>query len=271
MKFLTFACSASPAEEKGVRRASFEERSQLPVAAACLVANNVRDALAALLSAEVDVRLFEPIVPTEQAWSAIVCDAYAFRLAGTRCDAAIVLRAADAAACAAAAFGEFDRCEHSLSALEQRALARTIQALSGAFSAVCGTVGAPADLPAAAIATFATYFELQVDRPFHARIGVALARDPPPERLPSLSLDDLLDVPLAVCARTEGLPVEAGRLAALAIGEIVPITERMGSLPAVLSVAGRPLAFGECGVRGTRLALALRLSSDPTRSGEPES
>ena len=91
---------------KRLRRARFEARSSLPISAACVVANGVRETLGSLLGEAVALRLFEPSIPAPQAWPTILRDARLYRLRGNVADAAIVLRTPDAVALAAALFGE---------------------------------------------------------------------------------------------------------------------------------------------------------------------
>lgn len=271
MKTLCFSPATSERAGKRLRAASFAERSNLPVAAACVVANAARDVLASVLASDIEMRLFEPSVPSVAGWAAIARGARTYRIAGARAEAALVLREADALALAAAAFGEFGTTERPLSDLESEALRGAVASLAGAFASLCGPLQQPpASEMTGSIAGFSTYFELQIERPFQARIGVALARDPDPHGAPALRPEQLLDVPVTLVAVTEGVGMMASELGALELGDVVPITVSMGSLEATLTLAGRPLARGECGVRGNRLALALRLGLDPEGSCEPE-
>ena len=110
MRCLTLRTAASSRAEvyrgKRVRRTHFEERSSLPTSAACVVANGVRETLTSLIGAPIAMRLFEPAIPSPRAWGAIVCDAALYRVRGNVADAAVVLRASQACALAAAIFGE---------------------------------------------------------------------------------------------------------------------------------------------------------------------
>ena len=103
-----------------------------------------------------------------------------------------------------------------------------------------------------------------------ARIGIALAREPALGTAAALATDDLLDLPIEVTVSTEGLPLSLSELAAIEVGTIVPITVS-SSLSAVATVAGSPIGRGECGVRGSRLALAIGLTPPFEGSSEPES
>jgi hypothetical protein len=70
-----------------------------------MVAGGVRESLSALFGTPIATRLLEPVIPSAHAWVTIAGEAILYRLRGSVADAAIVLRPADAAALAAAAFG----------------------------------------------------------------------------------------------------------------------------------------------------------------------
>ena len=249
----------------------FESRTAFPVAAACIVANGVRETLAALLQTPIELRLLEPAVPSKNGWRAILEGARLYLIQGTRAQAAIVLRPDACIALATTAFGEDAGATRPLSAVETTVLDRIVGALAGNFAAVCGgrSEGLFAE-PVESIEGLLTYFELALSLPVSASIGIALASQHQPECSGGLRLEDLFDMEIEVCVRTEGAVVPAGELAAVEPGEIVPITVSTG-LTAVATVAGRPLARGECGVRGNRFALAIGLSPCTERESGPES
>lgn len=238
----------------------FEERSCLPLNAACLVAGTVRERLSALLGVPVALCVFEPEIPDAQAWEVIGRSAYVYRVRGNVADAAIVLRERDAKAVVAAAFGETPDAqmgEAPLSRLERDVLDRVASALTGTLVTLCGEQReAVATSSAAALGVFAAYLELGVDQPVAARIGIALSRDLVPEAIPALNPEDLADLPLEASVTFEVEDLTARRLAALAPGDIVPIT-RPGTLRGSLRIAGRTLAVGVCGVRNGRYAFEI--------------
>ena len=164
---------------KRVRPALFEARSSLPISAACVVANGIRETLSPLLGGSVAVRLFEPRIPAPHAWSAILRDARLYRVRGNVADAAVVLRASDAVALAAALFGESSGAvERALSPIECDVLDRLINAIAANLGAVCGAREGYLVERVAALDGFVTYFELLIEEPVSSRIGVALSRDP---------------------------------------------------------------------------------------------
>jgi hypothetical protein len=93
MMVLGFARRGEYVGGRYVRRAVLEPRSLLPVSAACLVANGVRERLAEILATDVSLRLLEPRLPDPDAWHAIARDATCYRVRGPLADAAVVLRA----------------------------------------------------------------------------------------------------------------------------------------------------------------------------------
>lgn len=271
MKCLSFSRSSVSIDGRRVRTLTFEERSLLPTSAACVVANGVRETFATLLGTVVTLRLFEPTIPSPEGWSVIARDAMLYRLRGPQADAAIVLRPRDAVALATTAFGEPCAQMRPLSLIERAVLDRAIAAIAGTFAPVCGIRGeVPAPEPAHDLSGFVTYFELQLERPVQLRLGVALSRDPQPEPLGRLTIDDLLDIELELSVRIEGRSIPAYTIAELENGEIVPITQAM-TLPGMLYLAGAPVARGECGVQGERYAIAIDAPNTSERSHEAAS
>lgn len=238
----------------------FEERSCLPLNAACLVAGTVRERLSALLGVPVALCVFEPEIPTARAWEIIGRSAHVYRVRGKVADAAIVLRERDAKAVVAAAFGETPDAlpaEAGLSPLERDVLDRVASALSGTLVTLCGEQReAVATSSAAGLGVFAAYLELALDQPVTARIGIALSHDLVPEAIPAVTPNDLADVPLEASVVLDVEDLAAWRLAALAPGDVVPIT-RAGTLRGSLRIAGRTLAIGVCGVRSGRYAFEV--------------
>jgi flagellar motor switch/type III secretory pathway protein FliN len=237
---------------------TFEQRSALPVAAACVVASGARETLAAMLGMAVTMRLFEPTLPSECAWSAIARDAHLYRVRGDVADAAIVLRPSDALALAGAAFGECVRERRALSPIERDALSRTVAALAAHLAPVCGLRESMAVEPLARLVGHTTYFELHATAPIECRIGVALSRDPTPEAHGCLTIDDILDVDIELSARLELGTLSAGDLANLEEGSILPTQRFPNGGEGSLRLAGWPMTRGECGVNGNRYALTIR-------------
>jgi flagellar motor switch/type III secretory pathway protein FliN len=239
---------------KRIRAIRFTGRSSLPVGAACVVASGIREALGALFTTEIRVRLFEPALPQPHAWRAILDDARIYSLRGPSAEAVLILRLADAAALAAAAFGETGaRTPASLSPMECATLDRTAALLAAQCSSVCG--GAPIITVATEPGALTTFFEIQIEQPVRARIGIGLRRDPVTPAAGTLNLGDLADISINVGVRVDLGCAPAAQLAALEPGDVLPLRNALAD--ATLVAAGRLLARGECGVSGDRYAFAV--------------
>ncbi|MFY9663584.1 MAG: hypothetical protein WAL67_16545 [Candidatus Cybelea sp.] len=250
---------------KRLRQVRFEARSSLPIGAACVVANGVRETLSSLLDAAVALRLFAPSIPTPQAWPIVLRKALLYRLRGNVADAAIVLRSPDATALAAALFGEprVAASDRALSPMERDLLDRAVTAVAGNLAVVCGTPEGRFVERVAEIRGFPTYFELSIEEPVAARIGIALSRDPLPEARGCFEAAHLAAVRLTAVASLDLGKSEAAEVARLALGAIVPI-EPVKLHRCALSVAGRRVARGTCGIRNGRLAFSVDAMREAT-------
>ncbi|MGH7736687.1 MAG: FliM/FliN family flagellar motor C-terminal domain-containing protein [Candidatus Tyrphobacter sp.] len=244
MKHLVFAGGS------GVRAAAFERRSLVAVSAACLVANAIREQLALLCGAEVDLRLWPPAIPQPAAWEAILCGARSYAVRGERCDGAIVLRPRDARALAAMLFGErtAGADARALSPMESEITRRAVVAIVPSLSPVCGETHLDESGHERPIA----YFELHVVAPLACAIGIALSREPRgtvtnalrPQAFEGAPVEMTFEMPLgALCAR---------EIARLRAGDVLA-----QEAPALLRVNGEPYARGEAGVSAERYAARL--------------
>ncbi|MGA7570190.1 MAG: FliM/FliN family flagellar motor C-terminal domain-containing protein [Candidatus Aquilonibacter sp.] len=266
MKTLGFSSGSRREEGHRIRHIVFEERSTLPVSAACIVASGVRDTLSALFGEPVTLKLYEPSIPTPSAWIAIGRDATIYRARMGNADAAVIVRPADASALAAAAFGEHAVRAAALSSLERTVLERTVQAIALQFGPICGSGTRESALePLTDLHGFTTFFELQLVHPIRSRIGIALSRDPLPQAYPAVGLDELHDLLLELIVHADLGRHRAADIAALEPGTVLALP--VGALRGALLVAGRMLALGECGVHGQHYALAI--DRTPTGRDEP--
>lgn len=227
----------------------------MPVSAACVVANAMRETLSALLATPVSLRLLEPSIPDPQAWDAICAGAQLFGVRGPICGAAFVLRPRDALALAASAFGEDPGAARQLSAVEQEVLVRALRGIAGSLAPVCGREMTPLER-ILDIRGYVTYFELLVERPVSLRIGVALSRDPAVRGAGRFCIDDLGAVEVEISAQFACGTLTAAAFLALRPGTIVPMKTRVGE-SGLLKIDGAMLARGECGVLGDRNAFIV--------------
>lgn len=263
MKCLGFEASAERGPEtsrdRRIRAAKFQARSGLPISAGCVVANGVRETLSSLLGAPVGMRLFEPCIPSPKAWDTLLRDARLYRVRGAVADAAVVLRAGDAAALAAMLFGEAQTAqpqERRLSPLECDVLDRMVNAFAANLGTVCGARESHSVERVRAITGFATYFELLVTDPAAARIGIALSRDPSPQCSPALDVALLSGIRVTVCATLDLGNANVAALARLAPGDVIALS-LTGLRQCALLAGGRGILRGACGVRNDRYAVAI--------------
>ena len=255
IRSLTFEPGGDAVPGRRIRSAGFERRSCLPLSAACLAANGVRETLATLLNAPADLRLIEPLIPEPDAWKALTANALLYCIRGSSCDAAFVLRPGDALALAAAAFGETSAGCRPPSNIEREILERMLGALAGSLASVCGRYEGRIER-ILDITGFVTYFEAIVEVPAAVRIGIALSREPVSPVVAELRLEDLATVEVEVRAEFARGCLAAADLLDLRPGALVPMMTRMGE-PGLLKMGAAALARGECGAIGERNVLIV--------------
>jgi len=256
------ALTFEPAQQHGLapalRSATFVERSTLPLSAACLVANGVREELSRLLATELDVQLIEPAMPGPQERRLLVDGATIYRVRGRLCDGFIIVRSSDARRLVAAAFGESERPERDpLSHIESATLERIARALVPLCNALCGTLGAVApETGERAACDLRTYFEVRTSGAVGVSVGFALAYDPPEAVCERITLADLAEVELAgtveFATGTLGVPA----FSRLAPGVTIALDTRLGA-PGLLRFGDVPFARGTCGVANGRGAITF--------------
>jgi len=241
-----------------IRDISFVPRSTLPLSAACLVANGVRETLAKLLATELDVDLIEPAMPGPDERRVLVAGATIVRVRGRICDGFVIVRPADARRLVALAFSEDERSERDpLSDIERTTLERIVAALIPLCNALCGTLG-PVNTESAerAACDLATYFEIRTTGRLRVAIGFAMTCDPPEERGERLVLDDLADVEIEGTVEFARGALTVPAFSRLAAGAKIGLETQLGA-PGVLSFGGVPFARGTCGVSNGRSAVSF--------------
>jgi len=257
MKTLGFERRCRIAGGRRLRSAIFESRSMLPVSAACLVANAARQKLSELLGTAVTLKLIEPVLPDPAGWACICEGAQIFAVRGESGDAAFVLRSDDALAIAGAAFGERIAGGRALSAIEAELLARVAAALCGTLAPVCGARESSRVTRVNALDGFLSYFEIVLDAPVEARIGVALSREPQPHVVPALDSRDLDAIELRLSVEVAHGFLPAVSILNLRPGEIVKLDSALGDR-ALLRAETAVIARGECGELNGRPVMAVR-------------
>jgi hypothetical protein len=255
--------SPNSAGASPIREISFVRRSTLPLSAACLVANGVREALSRLLASELDVDLTEPAMPAADERRVLTSNATILRVRGRLCDGFVIVRPADARRLVALAFGEEERPDRdALSEIERTTLERIVAALVPLCNTLCGTLGpvGPESSERAAC-DLATYFEVRTTGRLRVAFGFALTCDPAEETGERLTLADLAEVELegtVEFARGElGVPA----FSRLAEGVTIALDTALGT-PGMLSFGGVAFARGTCGIANGRSAISFERDLD---------
>lgn len=257
MNVLGFERRSRVAGGHRVRETIFVRRSMLPVTAACLVANAAREMLAELLGKPVTLRLFEPVLPDSAAWNCIAAGAEIFAVRGKLADAAFVLRHDDALAVAGAAFGESAAASRALSALEAELLARIVGALCGTLASICGAREDSRVERLTALAGYVTYFELLLEAPVEARIGIAMSREPRTETVPSIGSANLGGIELDLAVEIAHGFIPASAVLDLRCGDLMRLDSRLGDC-AIVRAAESIVARGEYGELDGRGVVVLQ-------------
>lgn len=242
-----------------VRRMRFVARASIPVEAACVVANGIRETLRELFGETCELVLGEPAALDASAWTLLAHDALLFLTRGRQTDVVLVLPQRDARRLVLRAFGEGDALpDGACSALELHALERIAARCAVAFDPLCSERRAgsravrPHDVPACA-----AYFDVRVHAPVALTLGVGIVRDLPDPgpsgALAAVALDAVTVEARAVFA--EG-SIDTAAFVRLAAGDVVKLRTKVGA-PASLNLGGRRLATGVPGVVASRTAFLV--------------
>jgi flagellar motor switch/type III secretory pathway protein FliN len=246
----------------GVRRARFVPRANVPVDAACVVANG-------------SVTLGEPVALDAPAWRTIVGDALLFATPGRATDVIFVLTHRDARRLVQAAFGEeaapetasatapetasaTASADGAWSALESGAIQRIVARCANACDALCVERRGPTALvDAARVPRSVAYFDVRIAAPVTLTIGVGIVRElPTVAPAGAMRAETLGGIEVEVRVVLGRGTLTAPRLLELRTGSFVPISTKVAG-EGELNLAGQRLAFGTCGVRNGRAAFEV--------------
>ncbi|MBV9439667.1 MAG: FliM/FliN family flagellar motor switch protein [Candidatus Eremiobacteraeota bacterium] len=242
-----------------VRPARFVARPSIPLEAACVVANAIRQTLRELLARPCDLVLGEPAALDAHRWSALVRDAHAFLTRGRQTDVVLVVPRADARRLVLQAFGEGDDLpDAACSTLELHALERIAARCAGTFEVLCAERrGAPQAVSGTAIPQCVAYFDLRVRAPLGISLGVGIVRDlPDPGPGPTLPRAVLDDVAIELRAVFAEGTIEGRDLLALQPGDVVPLDTALDG-PAMLNAGDACIARGSAGIAGGNRAFLV--------------
>jgi flagellar motor switch/type III secretory pathway protein FliN len=247
-----------------VRALRFVRRATIPLAAACVVANGLRETLRELFGAGCELAIGEPAAIGREAWALLAGDALLFLARGRPSDIVLVLPQRDARRLVLRAFGETGTgvtalADAACSALEQRALERIAERCAAAFDPLCAErSGGARQVSASEIPPCVGYFDVRVRAPITLTLGIGIVRDlPDPVPAAQVTPDVLADVGLELRAVFAEGTIETAAFFALAPGSVVKLDTKVGA-PAFLKVAGSRVASGIPGVVASRNALCLR-------------
>jgi flagellar motor switch/type III secretory pathway protein FliN len=248
---------------RGARPLRFVERASIPIEAACVVANGVRETLRELFGEACELALGEPAALPPEAWPVLARDALLFLTRGRQTDVVLLLPRADARRLVLRAFGEAETGEPSLpdaacSALELHALeliaarcARSFDPLCVERHAACRAVMVHEIPPCVA------YFDLRVAVPIPLTLGIGIVRNLPEPgpagTLPAAALEAVTVEARAVFA--EGT-IDAASFVSLRPGDVVKLDTKIGAA-ASLRLGDRRVAAGIPGVLKSRTALLV--------------
>ncbi len=242
-----------------LRRWRFVPRASIPVEAACVVANGIRETLRELLGESCELVLGEPAALDAAAWSLLSRDALLFLTRGRQTDIVLVLPQRDARRLVLRAFGERDALpDGACSALELHALERIAARCAAAFDPLCAERRAGSRAVAAnEVPACAAYFDLRVHAPVPLTLGIGIVRNLPDPGPSGALMPSALDA-VTVEARAvfaEGT-IDAAAFVRMRPGDVVTLGTKVGA-PASLNLGGRRLATGVPGVVASRTAFLV--------------
>ncbi|HYW53905.1 MAG TPA: FliM/FliN family flagellar motor C-terminal domain-containing protein [Dongiaceae bacterium] len=245
----------------GVRRLRFVPRASVPLEAACVVANGIRETLRELLGEHCELVLGEPAALGAQAWAQLARDALLFLTRGRRTDVVLVLPRADARRLVLRAFGESrgepELPEQACSALELHALERIAARCASAFGALCAECESARAVRPHEVPACTAYFDLRVHAPLPLTLGIGIVRElPEPSPAGALSPSALGSVTVEARAVFAEGTLDAARFVKIQPGEVVKLDTKVGA-PASLNIGHRRLATGVPGVVASRTAFLV--------------
>jgi len=250
---------AFTAPTRGVRRARFVRRCSIPLEAACLVANGVRETLRELFGERCELELGEPAALDAATWTQLAREACLFLMRGRQTDVVLVLPQRDARRLVRRAFGEIEAApDEACSALELHALERIAGRCAPACEPLCAErVGPPRAIAAHEVPACVAYVDVRVAAPVPLLLGVGIVRElPDPGPSGALTADALASVTVEARIEFARGSLDAADFVKIRPGSIVKLDTKVGA-PACLNIEGRRCAFGEPGNLGVRAAFLV--------------
>jgi flagellar motor switch/type III secretory pathway protein FliN len=248
------------ADAQGVRRARFVPRASIPLGAACLVANGLRETLRELFGERCELTIGEPAAIGPGAWETLSREAHCFLTCGRQTDIVLVVPNGHARTLVLRAFGEGEPLGAStLSALELQAVERIAARCAAAFDPLCAERrGTSQRVDAGAVPACVAYFDVRVQVPVALEIGIGIVRElPDPGPTGTFSAAHLAHVPVELRAEFATGTIDVAALLRLAPGDVVRLESQVDGA-ARLKIGDRPFASGTAGVTGGRYSCQVR-------------
>jgi flagellar motor switch/type III secretory pathway protein FliN len=249
-----------PADARGVRRARFVPRASIPLGAACLVANGLRETLRELFGEHCELTIGEPAAIGPDAWNTLSREAHCFLTCGRQTDIVLVVPHGHARTLVLRAFGEGEPLGAStLSTLELHAVERIAARCAAAFDPLCAERrGASQRVDVRAVPACVAYFDVRVQLPVALEIGIGIVRElPDPGPTGAFSAAHLAHVPVEVRAEFARGTIDFATLLRLAPGDVVRLESQVDAATS-LKIGGRAFASGTAGVAGGRYSCEVR-------------
>jgi flagellar motor switch/type III secretory pathway protein FliN len=249
-----------PANSQGVRPARFVPRASIPLSAACLVANGLRETLRELFTEGCEVTIGEPAAINAAAWSALSSAAHCFLTCGRQTDVVLVVPEVHARTLVLRAFGEGEAGgATALSTLEIEAVERIAARCAAAFDPLYAERRGPSRrVSAGSLPVCVAYFDVRVQAPIAIDIGIGIVRELPGRGSAGGFPAALLGrVPLELAAEVASGTIDVATLLDLVPGDIVLLETQVGSA-AALKIDGRSFARGRGGVSAGRYSFEVQ-------------
>jgi flagellar motor switch/type III secretory pathway protein FliN len=248
------------ADARGVRRARFVPRPSIPLGAACLVANGLRETLRELFGERCELTIGEPAAIGSDAWDTLSREAHCFLTCGRQTDIVLVVPHAHARTLVLRAFGEGERLgAPTLSALELHAVERIAARCAAAFDPLCAERrGTSQRVDPGAVPACVAYFDVRVQVPIPMEFGIGIVRElPDPGPTGSFSACHLAHVPVELRGEFAAGTIDVATLLRLMPGDVIRLESQVNA-EMCLKIGDRLIASGTAGVAGGRYSCEVR-------------
>ncbi len=264
-QILCFGPAQAQSDGRSLREVEFRKISTLPLDTACSVAQALREQFGGKLAQGKTVDVFEPIALTSNVLEGILPGSMVFLAEATAGRFWLILRRESVFALLTAAFGDIVlRPQASLSPLERQSLQAMVQEIALLCAPLAGELlSLHLTHDYAALAEADSYFEVRMNLAQPLSLGVIVACDPPEPTGEYCVLEELAHVPIPVRVVAGHCELTLAQLAALHIGDILPMIRGEN---AQLMTGSVSFAHGTCGIANGHNALLIGTSGESSIS-----